>query len=347
MKNKLTPQAPGRTPSQGLRQIFEALSTSPNRFPKNVLVQAVVIPELELGHIERQIFLADFVIGADHPALNQAPKAFNGVGVDRTANIFTTRMVNNFVREVVSKVLVAYPLVRADQADLGRNAFADEAGECIGADILDHAGDNATLATNSADHNSLTGTDAASPTAAAAFVLMPVLGFAADERLIDFNNAHQLLKAFVSHPSADTVAHAPRGFVGAGPDHAMDLKGADTLLAGQDHVDDAEPDPERVFGVLEDGPGDHRKAVIGAGRRTGITEPREGYGAVFFDLSIPAAGARNPVRPAARGQVSLTGVIVGKRRFPLADGHLMYAFTGLFHRPNPSQFLKQNIGGLT
>jgi hypothetical protein len=39
--------------------------TTPDRFPENVGVQAVVIAELELGHIEGQIFGADLVERAD------------------------------------------------------------------------------------------------------------------------------------------------------------------------------------------------------------------------------------------------------------------------------------------
>jgi hypothetical protein len=55
-----------------------------NSFTENVGIQAIVIPELELSHIEREVFAADFMVAAHHAALNQVPKALNRVRVDRT-----------------------------------------------------------------------------------------------------------------------------------------------------------------------------------------------------------------------------------------------------------------------
>jgi hypothetical protein len=49
---------------------------SPNHLTKDVAILAVVIAELELGHVQRQIFRADFVEGADDPAFHQRPEAF-------------------------------------------------------------------------------------------------------------------------------------------------------------------------------------------------------------------------------------------------------------------------------
>ena len=162
-----------------------------------------------------------------------------------------------------------------------------------------------------------------------------VLGLPADESFVHFNDAYELLKAFVRHTSPDTMAHAPSGFVGASPNHAMDLQGAGAFLADQHHVNNAELDPERVFGVLKDRPGDNRETVIGSGRKAGITEPRGGYGAMFFDLGIAATGARNAVRPPLGGQIGLASVVVRKCRLPLPYRHLVDAFFGLFHGPSP------------
>ena len=55
---------------------------APNRFPENVVVQAVVIPELELGHIQRQVLGGDFVIGADNAALEDRHGPVNLVSGD-------------------------------------------------------------------------------------------------------------------------------------------------------------------------------------------------------------------------------------------------------------------------
>ena len=47
-----------------------------------VRVLPIVIPELKLGNVERHVLGADLVERADNSALQDRPKAFNGVRVD-------------------------------------------------------------------------------------------------------------------------------------------------------------------------------------------------------------------------------------------------------------------------
>ena len=65
-----------------------------DRRTEDVRVQAIVIAELEFGDIERQIFSADLVETADHPALNQRPEPFDGLRVDSADNIFPARVID-------------------------------------------------------------------------------------------------------------------------------------------------------------------------------------------------------------------------------------------------------------
>ena len=65
-------------------------SAATDRFPENICVAPVVVPELEL-------FAADFVIAAHDPALNQKPEAFNRVRVDRTHTVMAGLMLNRMV----------------------------------------------------------------------------------------------------------------------------------------------------------------------------------------------------------------------------------------------------------
>jgi hypothetical protein len=58
-------------------------SASPDRLAEDVLVFPIVVPELELGDIERHVLGADLVECADNTALEDRPEAFNRVGVDR------------------------------------------------------------------------------------------------------------------------------------------------------------------------------------------------------------------------------------------------------------------------
>jgi hypothetical protein len=55
-----------------------------NRDPKNISVLPIVISELKLGNVQRQILIADFVERADNAALKDRPETFNRVGMNRT-----------------------------------------------------------------------------------------------------------------------------------------------------------------------------------------------------------------------------------------------------------------------
>jgi hypothetical protein len=82
---------------QALKQVRD-FSASLNRRSKNVHVLPIVISELELGDIKRHIFAAHFVKCADHAALEDRPKAFNGLSVDCADNILTFGVVNDTMR---------------------------------------------------------------------------------------------------------------------------------------------------------------------------------------------------------------------------------------------------------
>ena len=69
-----------KTPSKQ----YVATSHVPNRRAENIVVMAIIVPELELRNIEREIFAADLVIATDDAALEDAPETFNRVGVHRT-----------------------------------------------------------------------------------------------------------------------------------------------------------------------------------------------------------------------------------------------------------------------
>jgi hypothetical protein len=51
---------------------------------EDIGVVAVVVPELKFSDVQRQILLADLMVAANDPALEDAPEAFNRVGVEPT-----------------------------------------------------------------------------------------------------------------------------------------------------------------------------------------------------------------------------------------------------------------------
>jgi hypothetical protein len=81
------------------------VSTSFNRRSENVRVLAVVIAELELGDIERHIFSAHFVESADHAALEDRPKSFDGLGVDCSDDVLPFGVIDDGVRIFAVKPL--------------------------------------------------------------------------------------------------------------------------------------------------------------------------------------------------------------------------------------------------
>ena len=75
----------------------------------------IVIAELELGNIERQVFFADLVESANNAALHDGPKAFDGVGVDRADDMFASLVANEAMIEAIADAPIARVLVGAEQ----------------------------------------------------------------------------------------------------------------------------------------------------------------------------------------------------------------------------------------
>src|ERR1700733_7857662 len=62
-------------------------SAASYRCLKHIGIEAVVVAELKLRDVQRHIFGRHFVECADHATLEDAPKAFNRVRMDRADNI--------------------------------------------------------------------------------------------------------------------------------------------------------------------------------------------------------------------------------------------------------------------
>jgi hypothetical protein len=316
---------------------------SSNRLAENVGIGAIVIAKLEFRDIQREIFGADFVERPDHAALHEAPEAFDCLRVDRSDHVLAFAVVHDPVREFTVQMLVANPFIRANEADFGGHALANESFEGSGANICDDASHYVAFALHRASNDSFARATR-SVRAVEAVVLMTVICLPADKRLIDLDNAHELAEFLVHERGANAVAHAPSGPVGAGPDHPMDLQGANPLLAGEHQMDHAEPLAERVLRVLKDRADQYRKTVGRALHRTGVALPIEGARSMLADFGIATARAHNARRPAASDQIGPASIFTREGRFPLTVRHLMDALAVLFHCPNPLQFLNTNIG---
>jgi hypothetical protein len=281
---------------------------------------AVVVPELKFSDVERQILLADLVVAANDPALEDAPKAFNRVGVHSADNVFTLGVLDYFVRVQLLDVVIANPFVGHEKADFAGHRVHNELGEHVAADRVDYPRDDIALAAHSANHWHLAGTKAATSRVAASLAEMLVLSLAADECFIDFDHTTQFVEILFDQRGADAMTHIPSGLVRAETDIAMDLPSAHAFLAGQQQMDDAIPNPQIDVGILKDGPGNVGEPIAAGAAIRAL--PFEFHGLEFVRPVRATARANDAVWPAASDQISVAGILIGEGRFELGDGHL-------------------------
>ena len=265
------------------------------------------------------------MVGAHYAALQDRPKAFNRIRMNRSDYVLLRMMPDRVVWIVGRQTAVGGMLVRVEKANLGRNAFADEFLETFRLGVLDDAGHDVTLALGRADHDGLAGAFAA--TAATPLIPMLVLVLPTDIGFIDFDDAHELAEFLVSQSSPNAMAHMPSGAIGAEAHCPINLMGGNAFLARQHHVNDTEPVAQADVGILEDGPDQNGKAV-GRALPTFHALPLEGHGFEFADMVGVATRTANTNRPAVMLQVSLAGIIGRESRFPLAHCHLMNSLGG-------------------
>lgn len=89
-------------------------STSSDRRSENVLIHAVVIPELKLRDAEWEIFRADFVEFPKHAAFNERLEALNRVRMNRADDVLALGIVNHSMRIFAVEVFVADQNIRIE-----------------------------------------------------------------------------------------------------------------------------------------------------------------------------------------------------------------------------------------
>src|ERR1700733_13172528 len=150
------------------------ISASADRRAEDVRVFAIVVPELEFYDIKRQVLVPDVVECTDHAALDDAPEAFDRLSVGGADNVLPASAVNRRMRVICTKPLIADPLIRAKPANLRRDGLTDEFGEGCGADVLNNARDQITIAADRASNHDLTRADATISATRSAATLIPM-----------------------------------------------------------------------------------------------------------------------------------------------------------------------------
>jgi hypothetical protein len=294
------------------------VSAARYRGAENVGVVSVVISELEFGNIQRQIFAADFVEAAHDAALQERPKAIDGLRMDNAVNILPGAMADGLV---LLQIPITGMFISSNQADFLRDRFADEAVQSVSVGMFDDARYNIAFALCGTNDGFLA--FAASPFGPLIPMAVPIL--AADVGLINLNNAHELAEVGIGKASADAVAHIVRGRVGAEAHNAVNLKGRNALLARQHQIDDLEPRFERNVCVFKDCADKHGKAIssfFNALRALPMERPI-GDG---MNVLITTTRTANTFWPAARDKILLAGVIIREQFFKLWNRHLLSEF---------------------
>lgn len=293
---------------------------------KNIGVVAVVVPELKFSDVQRQVFGAYLVIGADNTTLQDRPEALNRIRVDRPDNVLLRSVADHGMIIVIRPQMFE---IRSIVGHQRRNTLINRAmHKAVDGAVIharNHAGDEITLAAHSADYSGLARTSAAST--AAALVPMLVAVFAANIRLIHLYDA---TKAFfgLHKAHANAVAHVPSGFVRAEAHVAVNLPRAYSLFAGKHQVSDFEPIPQRRIRVLKNGARIDRETV--ALRRAFTALPMKLFvRRCIVQVAVIAARAFHAIRPTALYQVGFARGFIGKHRVKLLLGHLGNG-TGLF-----------------
>jgi hypothetical protein len=229
---------------------------------KDVGILSIVVAELKLREVEREIFLTHVMVRHDDSAFEQRPEGIERLGMHFAAHIFTLHVINGHVRKHTIQVLIANILIGRDQGHFVADRLADESFQGSRGRIFDDLTDDIALARNRTNDSDFTAPDAASPKM---FALTPVLVLflATDEGFINFNNAHQLLEIRVLHRSAQAMAEIPSSVKRRRltKKHPSNLTCRDALFALEHGVENLEPSQQRNLRVLENGSSGQRETI--------------------------------------------------------------------------------------
>ncbi len=105
------------------------LTARRNQVGEYVGVLSVVEATTKFVHVQRQVFLADLVVAPHNASFEQAPKAFDCVGMSRADDVFLPAVANDVMIHVLAQQPITGMFVGRDQLDRARfgDGLADEA----------------------------------------------------------------------------------------------------------------------------------------------------------------------------------------------------------------------------
>ena len=231
----------------------------------------IAVPEIELGQIPIQVVMAAMLIDTLHATFEDREKALDGVGMDsaiQAGNVLAVHVLDDTVTgEILAQVVILVRLV-GHYPGFARDILSQDRDKSHGFKVVHNQTARASgAAVYEGQHLVLV-------LITASFLrALGLLGaVVTDKGFVHFDGAAALpeyFKAIRLHRLADAVPHEPRGFEGHA-EGAVQLVGADALLAGCDQEDGLQPKAQRNMARLEDGPNLHGKrltaviALVGA-----------------------------------------------------------------------------------
>jgi hypothetical protein len=265
----------------------------------------VVVPESLFVQVTEQVegFHAD--VGALEAALQQRPEILHRVRVNVAVDILHG-MVDNSVLEVRFQTIVGQEFITEDRR-ASLNTLANHALKFLLPASFNVIHDSLTAAFDHTKNNFFAVRSATlNFLRSLGFVHVPRL--AADESLIDFDLASELVKTLILHRKADAVQHEPRGLL-SDAQIPMDLIGTDSVLAADQHPCGAQPLFERDRGVLENSTrlqGERRAGVLR------VTLPNALLGEIGKFLRSATRALYDAIRPAQRSHEIAAMLEVGE-----------------------------------
>lgn len=190
-------------------------------------------------------------ISASDCSLQQRPKVFHAVSVNLTINIFLS-MVDYAVNVIGVEIVVRPESIAIDNRS-GLYVRVNRAAQRFPFRVRNNYRSNFAVTFKQSHNGHLSFKACRAFKSAGLNAAVHVPRFAADERLIYFDAAAQLLcKRSSLHSEPDSVDHKPRGFL-RDADGSVDFVRTNPVFAIGDHPNRHQPLIQTERGILEDG----------------------------------------------------------------------------------------------
>ena len=223
------------------------------RVAEDVRVTSVIVTPLQFFEVTIQMLDAHLVERAHQGPLEEAPDAFNAVGVYVTDNPFLDGVVDGLVpRVVVGNAEVGLEFVRVGGFGFVLDGAVDEAMEGVALHVRDTLKPHLPVTLDGSRDDGLVALVPASP----------ALHLAAHVGFVHFDNTDQrrAVKGIVTHGFADTMAEIPSRLVGDSKG-TLHLLGGNALLGFAHEVYGEEPLTQGQVGIMHDGSSRHAELV--------------------------------------------------------------------------------------